>query len=156
VNVQFDWWLLIVGFVLGAGMTGLVLAELRRREDDVTARERGAEAAWIASDLTAHGIPADAEAVGEVLRLHRLYLASLPADEPELDELDEIDAEVDQPVQATSPAVQPDAAGSERDGGGPPHEGGGPPYEGGGSTHEGGGPPVGQAPDAREDARTLS
>jgi len=45
VNVQFDWWLLIVGFVLGAGMTGLVLAELRRREDDVTARERAAEAA---------------------------------------------------------------------------------------------------------------
>ena len=145
MNVQFDWWLLIVGFVLGAGVTGLVLAELRRREDDVTARERAAEAAWIASDLTAHGIPADAEAVGEVLRLHRLYLASLPADEPELDEIGEIgeiDAEVVQPVQATSRAVLPDAAGSERDGGGPPHEGGG--------------PPAGQAPDAREDARTLS
>jgi hypothetical protein len=93
MNVQFDWWLLIVGFVLGAGLTGLVLAELRRREDDVTAREREAEAAWIASDLTAHGIPADAEAVAEVLRLHRLYLASLPADEPELDKLDEFDAE---------------------------------------------------------------
>jgi hypothetical protein len=142
VNVQFDWWLLIVGFVLGAGMTGLVLAELRRREDDVTARERAAEAAWIASDLTAHGIPADTEAVAEVLRLHRLYLASLPADEPELDEIDEIEAEVVQPVQATSRAVRPDAAGSERDGCGPPHEGGG--------------PPAGQAPDAREDARTLS
>jgi hypothetical protein len=145
VNVQFDWWLLIVGFVLGAGVTGLVLAELRRREDDLTARERAAEAAWIASDLTAHGIPADAEAVGEVLRLHRLYLASLPADEPELHELyetDEIDAEVVQPVQAPSRALLPDAAGNERDGGGPPHEGGG--------------PPAGQAPDAREDARTLS
>jgi hypothetical protein len=147
VNVQFDWWLLIVGFVLGAGVTGLVLAELRRREDDVTAREREAEAAWIASDLTVHGIPADAEAVGEVLRLHRLYLASLPADEPELEEIEEIeeveevDAEVVQPVQATSRAVRPDAAGSERDGGGPPHDGGG--------------PPVGQTPDAREDARTL-
>ena len=151
MNVQFDWWLLIVGFVLGAGMTGLVLAELRRREDDVTARERAAEAAWIASDLTAHGIPADAEAVAEVLRLHRLYLASLPADAPELDEIDEIDeidAEVVEPVQATSRAVRPDAAGSERDGGGPPHDGGGRP-------HEGGGAPVGQAPDAREDARTL-
>jgi hypothetical protein len=148
VNVQFDWWLLIVGFVLGAGVTGLVLAELRRREDDVTARERAAEAAWIAADLTANGIPADAEAVGEVLRLHRLFLASLPADEPELDEIDrieeidEIDAEVVQPVQSTPRVVRPDAAGNERDGGGPPPEDGG--------------PPVGQAPDAREDARTLS
>jgi hypothetical protein len=141
VNVQFDWWLLIVGFVLGAGVTGLVLAELRRREDDVTARERAAESAWIASDLTAHGIPADAEAVGEVLRLHRLYLASLPADEPELDEIDEIDADVVQPAQATSRAVRPDGAGGERDGGGPPRDGGG--------------PSVGGAPDAREDARTL-
>ena len=134
-------------------MTGLVLAELRRREDDVTARERAAEAAWIASDLTAHGIPADAEAVAEVLRLHRLYLASLPADERELDELDEIDeineidAEVVEPVQATSRAVRPDAAGSKGDGGVPPHDGGGRPHKGGG--------PVGQAPDTREDARTL-
>jgi hypothetical protein len=142
VNVQFDWWLLIVGFVLGAGVTGLVLAELRRREDDVTARERAAEAAWIASDLTAHGIPADADAVGEVLRLHRLYLASLPADEAELDEIDEIDTEVVQPVGSTTGDVRPDAAGSERDGDGP--------------SREGGGPPVGRAPDAREDARTLS
>ena len=59
MNVQFDWWLLIVGFVIGAGLTGLVLAELRRREDDLTAREREIEAAWIAADMTDHGIPAD-------------------------------------------------------------------------------------------------
>jgi hypothetical protein len=132
VNVQFDWWLLIVGFVIGAGLTGLVLAELRRREDDVTAREREAEAAWIAADMTAHGIPADAEAVGEVLRLHRLYLASLPAEEPEIDEAD---AKLVEQAPTAARTIQPTKADIER---------------------ETSGPSPGQAPDAREDARTLS
>jgi hypothetical protein len=131
VNVQFDWWLLIVGFVIGAGLTGLVLAELRRREDDLTAREREIEAAWIAADMTAHGIPADAEAVGEVLRLHRLYLAGLPADDPELDELEAERDEVES-VSSMSRTVPPDSAGQDR-----------------GPTS------VPSAPDAREDARTL-
>jgi len=131
VNVQFDWWLLIVGFVIGAGLTGLVLAELRRREDDLTAREREIEAAWIAADMTAHGIPADAEAVSEVLRLHRLYLAGLPADDPEVDAL-EADRDEVESVSGVSPTVLPDPAGQDR-----------------GPT------PVASAADAREDARTL-
>jgi hypothetical protein len=131
MNVQFDWWLLIVGFVIGAGLTGLVLAELRRREDDVTEREREAEAAWIAADMTAHGIPADADAVGEVLRLHRLYLASLPADEREPDE---IDADLFEQTPAASRTVQPDRPEIDP---------------------ETSGPPAAQASDAREDARTL-
>ncbi len=133
MNVQFDWWLLIVGFVIGAGLTGLVLAELRRREDDLTAREREIEAAWIAADMTAHGIPADGEAVGEVLRLHRLYLAGLPADEPELDDFDADRIDVE-PVPGTSTVVQTDRAGPDRDRPGSP---------------------VASGPDAREDARTL-
>jgi hypothetical protein len=133
VNVQFDWWLLIVGFVIGAGLTGLVLAELRRREDDLTARERETEAAWIAADMTAHGIPADSEAVGEVLRLHRLYLAGLPADEPELDDFDADRIDVE-PVPGTSTVVQTDHAGQDRDRPGSS---------------------VASGPDAREDARTL-
>jgi hypothetical protein len=132
MNVQFDWWLLIVGFVIGAGLTGLVLAELRRREDDVTEREREAEAAWIAGDMTAHGIPADADAVGEVLRLHRLYLGSLPAAEIELEE---IDADVAEQAPAIPVMARPSPAEVER---------------------ETSGPPAGQAPDAREDARTAS
>src|SRR2546428_6533625 len=84
VNVQFDWWLILVGFVLGAGLAWLVLAELHRREDDLAAREREVEAEWIAADMNAHGFPADAEAVGEVLRLHRTYLASIPPSEADL------------------------------------------------------------------------
>jgi hypothetical protein len=135
MNVQFDWWLLIVGFVIGAGLTGLVLAELRRREDDVTEREREAEAAWIAADMTVHGIPADPDAVGEVLRLHRLYLASIPADDTELAEVDEVDVG---PVerQAATGADPPDRADV--------------------IERETSGSPAGQAPDAREDARTVS
>jgi len=139
VNVQFDWWLLIVGFVIGAGLTGLVLAELRRREDDLTARERDIEAAWIAADMTVHGIPADAEAVGEVLRLHRLYLASLPAEDPELDEFEGDQFDVESvgvgSVSDTAHAVESDHTEPERDGPGSS---------------------VGSASDAREDARTLS
>jgi hypothetical protein len=133
VNVQFDWWLLIVGFVIGAGLTGLVLAELHRREDDLTARERETEAAWIAADMTAHGIPADGEAVAEVLRLHRLYLAGLPADEPELDDFD-ADRIEGEPLPGTSTVVRTDRAGQDRDRPGSP---------------------VASGPDAREDARTL-
>jgi hypothetical protein len=134
VNVQFDWWLLIVGFVIGAGLTGLVLAELRRRDDDLTARERDTEAAWIAADMTAHGIPADADAVGEVLRLHRLYLANLPADDPEFEEIpaERVDVE---PVTGTSWPLHAETTRPD---------------------HDRPGSSVGPGPDAREDARTLS
>ena len=83
MNVQFDWWLLIVGLVIGAALTWLVIADVRRRDDDVSARERAVEAEWIASEIRAAGIAADTEAVAEVLRLHRLYLASMPPDDNE-------------------------------------------------------------------------
>jgi hypothetical protein len=85
VNAQADWWLLILGLGVGAGLTWLVLAEIRRRDDDVAARERSVEATWIADTLTATGTEADTAGIEEVLRLHRLYLASLPFDEPTWD-----------------------------------------------------------------------
>jgi len=108
VNVQFDWWLILVGFVLGAGLAWLVLAELHRREDDLAARERDVEAEWIAADMNAHGFPADAEAVVEVLRLHRTYLASIPPSDADLGleegELTEV-SETDAPGASTTPDV---------------------------------------------------
>ena len=82
MNAQADWWLLLLGLGLGAGLTWLVLAEMRRHDDDVAAEERTLEATWIAGTLSASGTEADAAGVEEVLRLHRLYLASLPFDEP--------------------------------------------------------------------------
>ena len=85
MNAQADWWLLILGLGLGAGLTWLVLAEIRRHDDDVAATERSLEATWIADSLTASGTEADTAGIEEVLRLHRLYLASLPFDEPTWD-----------------------------------------------------------------------
>ncbi len=79
MNVQFDWWLLLVGLVIGAGLTWLVLAEVRRRDDDLSRDERAAEADWIVANLAARGMDADSDAVQEVLRLHRTYLANAPS-----------------------------------------------------------------------------
>ena len=76
----FDVWLIIVGLAIGAGLAWLVMLDLRRRDDDVSAAESKAEAAWIADTLRSRDIAADAEAVEEVLRLHRAYLAGIPDD----------------------------------------------------------------------------
>jgi hypothetical protein len=76
----FDVWLIIVGLAIGAGLAWLVMLDLRRRDDDIAAGESRAEAAWIADTLRSREIAADAEAVEEVLRLHRAYLAGIPDD----------------------------------------------------------------------------
>lgn len=76
----FDIWLIIVGLAIGAGLAWLVMLDLRRRDDDVSAAESRAEAGWIADTLRSRDIAADAEAVEEVLRLHRAYLAGIPDD----------------------------------------------------------------------------
>jgi hypothetical protein len=79
---SFDWWLLVVGIVGGAGLVWLVIADFRRREDDVAADEQASEAEWIAATVRDDGRPVDDATVGEVLRLHRAYLA---APVPDLD-----------------------------------------------------------------------
>jgi hypothetical protein len=83
VNAEFNWWLLIVGLVLGAALTWLVMAESVRREVDVTEAEQRGEALWIASMLSASGRDADGTSVEDILRLHRQYLAAPPPDEAE-------------------------------------------------------------------------
>ena len=49
VNAEFNWWLLIVGLVVGAGLVWFVLADPRRREVDIDAEERPREAAWLSA-----------------------------------------------------------------------------------------------------------
>jgi hypothetical protein len=82
MNGEFNWWLLIVGLVLGAALTWLVMADTTRRDVDIAERERPVEALWIAGNLTAAGRPVDAERIEDVLRLHREYLAAPPPDDP--------------------------------------------------------------------------
>jgi hypothetical protein len=83
VNAEFNWWLLIVGLVLGAALTWLVMAESARRDADLTESEQRGEALWIASVLSSSGHPTDGARVEEVLRLHREYLAAPPPDDPD-------------------------------------------------------------------------
>jgi hypothetical protein len=83
VNAEFNWWLLIVGLVIGAGLVWLILADGSRRDADVTARERAAEARWIAEELRRSGRRLDDHVVADVLDLHALYLSAPPPDEPD-------------------------------------------------------------------------
>jgi len=82
VNAEFSWWLLIVGLVLGAALTWLVIAESTRTDADLTETEQRGEALWIASVLTSSGRPTDDARVEEILQLHREYLAAPPPDDP--------------------------------------------------------------------------
>ncbi|HET9345827.1 MAG TPA: hypothetical protein VFO05_08995 [Candidatus Limnocylindrales bacterium] len=102
MNAEFNWWLLIVGLVLGAALTWLVMAESARRDADVTESEQRGEALWIASMLSSAGRSTDSTRVEEILRLHREYLAAPPPDEP-------AEAEVVVPEEAESTERPPDA-----------------------------------------------
>jgi hypothetical protein len=82
VNAEFNWWLLIVGLVIGAALTWLVMAESARRDADVGEDERRGEAVWIASMLSSPDRPVEPRRVEEILRLHGEYLAGPPPDEP--------------------------------------------------------------------------
>jgi hypothetical protein len=83
VNGEFNWWLLIVGLVVGAGLVWLVLADSSRRDAEVAEDELRAEATWIATTLEDAGDEISPETAEHVLRLHRAYLASPPPDEIE-------------------------------------------------------------------------
>jgi hypothetical protein len=86
VNAEFNWWLLIVGLVIGAGVVWLILADSARREVDVEVRERAGEARWIAEELRRAGRTVTDETVVDVLDLHAAYLGAPPPDEPVEDE----------------------------------------------------------------------
>ena len=86
MNAEFNWWLLIVGLVVGAGLVWLVVADSRRRDADVTDRERAGEARWIGAALGEAGRTVEDEDVLAVLRLHEAYLAAAPPDTITLDD----------------------------------------------------------------------
>lgn len=77
---EFDWWLLILGLVVGGGLVYVVVAEGARRDADEEDVELPAEATWIAERLAARGTRLTPTAALEVLREHRAYLALPPPD----------------------------------------------------------------------------
>jgi hypothetical protein len=81
VNAEFNWWLLIVGLVVGAGLVWFVVADQRRREVDVDAEERAREAEWLSASLADEGHDLSPEMAERVLDLHRAYLEAPPPDE---------------------------------------------------------------------------
>lgn len=82
MNAEFNWWLLIVGLVVGAGLVWFVVADSRRRDADIEAEERPREALWLASVLAREGRPVNPETVDRLLELHGVYLESPPPDDP--------------------------------------------------------------------------
>ena len=83
VNAEFNWWLLIVGLVVGAGIAWFVLMESRRRETDIDDQERPREALWLSRVLTDEGHPVSPEVTERLLVLHEAYLEAPPPDDPE-------------------------------------------------------------------------
>jgi hypothetical protein len=80
VNAEFNWWLLIVGLVAGAGLVWFVVADARRREADVDAEELPREALWLSTVLGEEGHDVTPEAAQRLLVLHRAYLDAPPPD----------------------------------------------------------------------------
>ena len=57
---EFNWWLLLLGLVVGGGLTWLVLAETRRREQDLEEQDLADEAVWLEERLAEEGRPLSA------------------------------------------------------------------------------------------------
>ena len=112
MTAEFNWWLLLLGLVVGGGLTWLVLADTRRREQDLEDDELPDEAAWIEARMADEGDALPAETIQRVVQLHRAYLAIAPSDEgtdenwpPE--ESEAVPADPWQPAAPRPPAEHP-------------------------------------------------
>ena len=75
MNDEFQWWLLLVGLVIGALLVFLVMVDFSRSADEQADAELGQEADWIAGLLPSADGPLDPALIEEVLRLNREWLA---------------------------------------------------------------------------------
>jgi len=100
VDAEFNWWLLIVGLVVGAGLVWLVVLDSRRRESDIDTAETAREALWLSAILADEGMVVSPATAGRVLELHRAYLDSPPPDDPDdLAEAIEVDPASRRPTE---------------------------------------------------------
>jgi hypothetical protein len=74
MNAEFNWWLLLLGLGVGAGLTWLILSDLAGREEEISEREAAEEVAWVGEALAAAGRPTSPETIGRVLELHRTWV----------------------------------------------------------------------------------
>jgi hypothetical protein len=77
---DFQWWLLLVGLVAGGGLVAVLSMDGKRREHDLDALERTAEANWIAERMRGSRRALDGSTVEAVLSLPRDYLGLPPPD----------------------------------------------------------------------------
>jgi hypothetical protein len=82
VNAEFNWWLLIVGLVVGAGLVWVVVMDSRRREVDIDEAERPREALWLSTMLQEEGHDVSPATAERLLVLHQSYLEAPPPDDP--------------------------------------------------------------------------
>jgi hypothetical protein len=75
---EFSIWLLLVGLVAGGALTWLVLAELSRRDAEISEDELRAEATWLAGAVGDARL--DAQLAEDILHAHRRYLGYPPPD----------------------------------------------------------------------------
>jgi hypothetical protein len=114
MNAEFNWWLLIVGLVVGAGLVWLVIADWSRREEDLDVTERQTESAWIAETLRERGESVDAVAAAEILALHREYLrTTAPTEEPAYDPIDDLEESDEPPAADEADALTDEAAAAD-------------------------------------------
>ena len=83
MNAEFNWWLLIVGLVVGTGIAWFVLMDARRRDVDIDEQERPREALWLSRMMSEEGHWVSPDAAERMLVLHRAYLEAPPPDDPE-------------------------------------------------------------------------
>ena len=108
MDAEFNWWLLIVGLVVGAGLVWLVVLDSRRRESDIDTAEAAREALWLSAILTDEGIVVSPATAGRLLELHKAYLASPPPDDPDdLTEAGDVDPDPDRPIEPSERPAEP-------------------------------------------------
>jgi len=81
MNAEFQWWLLLVGLVIGALLVFLVMVDFSRSAEEQTEREVARESDWIAGILRPTDGEIDAGLVQEILRLNREWLAGSATDQ---------------------------------------------------------------------------